>query len=101
MNHDHTRDSNVRDRTLASQRESLIFLVSSMLNLHANSGVDAEVRTQLQEPSSKVMAIARAREPLNASLRLVVFSQHAILLASPFECASSRLAGRTFERKLS
>jgi two-component sensor histidine kinase len=39
-------------------------LVSSMLNLHANSGVDSEVRTQLQEASSRVMAIARAHESL-------------------------------------
>jgi two-component sensor histidine kinase len=39
-------------------------LVSSMLNLHANSLDNVEVKTQLQEASSRVMAIARAHESL-------------------------------------
>jgi two-component sensor histidine kinase len=39
-------------------------IVSSMLNLHASHGDNAEVRRQLQEASSRVMAIARAHESL-------------------------------------
>jgi two-component sensor histidine kinase len=39
-------------------------IVSSMLYVHANHGDNAEVRTQLQEASSRVLAIARAHEGL-------------------------------------
>jgi two-component sensor histidine kinase len=39
-------------------------LVSSMLNLHASHGGNVEVKRQLQEASSRVLAIARAHEGL-------------------------------------
>jgi two-component sensor histidine kinase len=39
-------------------------LVSSMLNLHARHGGNAEAKRQLQEASSRVLAIARAHESL-------------------------------------
>jgi two-component sensor histidine kinase len=39
-------------------------LVSSMLNLHASHGGNAEAKRQLQEASGRVLAIARAHESL-------------------------------------